>query len=55
MKGEIVKTVRRDMMPLVEKGAMRPHVHATFALSEAAEAHRLVEKGAHFGKVVLTL
>jgi NADPH2:quinone reductase len=30
-------------------------VHETFALAEAAAAHRLMESSAHIGKIVLTL
>ena len=52
-KASIAQTVRRDVLPLVEKGFMRPHVCATFALADAAEAHRLMESGDHLGKVVL--
>lgn len=52
-KAQIVETVARDVLPLVEKGFMRPHVRATFALADAADAHRLMERGEHLGKVVL--
>ena len=34
---------------------MRPHVCATFALADAADAHRMMERGDHLGKIVLTL
>jgi NADPH:quinone reductase-like Zn-dependent oxidoreductase len=29
------------------------HVHATFPLAQAAEAHRLMESGRHVGKILL--
>ncbi len=54
-KAEIVDRVRRDVLPLVERGFMRPHVCATFDLADASEAHRLLENGDHLGKVVLTV
>jgi NADPH:quinone reductase-like Zn-dependent oxidoreductase/predicted SnoaL-like aldol condensation-catalyzing enzyme len=40
---------------LVESGALRPHVHATFPLAEAAEAHALGQTGPIAGKLVLTM
>ncbi len=40
-------------MALWEQGAIRPVVGATFPLSEAAEAHRLIEERKSVGKVVL--
>lgn len=40
---------------LVESGAVRPHVSATFALEEAGKAHELVGSGRTQGKVVLTV
>jgi NADPH:quinone reductase len=54
-KAAIVDKVRRDVLPLIESGSMRPHVCATFGLEAAAEAHRLMERGEHLGKVVLDL
>jgi NADPH:quinone reductase-like Zn-dependent oxidoreductase len=38
---------------LVAEGKLRPHVETTFALDEAAEAHRLGEQGRTRGKIVL--
>ncbi|MCD9145083.1 NADP-dependent oxidoreductase [Streptomyces albireticuli] len=40
---------------LVDAGRIRPHVDATFPLTEAAEAHRLVAAGTARGKIVLTV
>ncbi|MFZ5463195.1 MAG: zinc-binding dehydrogenase, partial [Pseudomonadota bacterium] len=41
--------------PLLEAGAIKPVIHATFPLEQAAEAHRLMESGTHIGKIVLKL
>ena len=32
---------------------MKPLIHATFPLREAAAAHRLMESSEHIGKIVL--
>jgi NADPH:quinone reductase-like Zn-dependent oxidoreductase/predicted SnoaL-like aldol condensation-catalyzing enzyme len=40
---------------LVETGALRAHIEATFPLAEAAEAHALGETGRTTGKIVLTV
>lgn len=40
---------------LVEAGALRAHVEATFPLAEAAKAHALGETGRTTGKIVLTV
>ena len=40
---------------LVESGALRPHISATFPLEEAAHAHELGETGRTQGKLVLTM
>jgi NADPH2:quinone reductase len=39
--------------PLLESGVVKPIVYATFPLREAAEAHRVMESGAHIGKLIL--
>jgi len=52
-KGAIAAAVRQHVWPLIESGQVKPIVHATFPLREAAEAHRVMESGAHIGKLVL--
>ncbi len=53
-KAEIVQGVRDEVWPLVEEGRIRPIVDRRLPMTEAAEAHRLVESNDHFGKVLLT-
>ena len=53
-KAEIVQGVREQVWPLVEAGRIRPIVDRRLPMTEAAEAHRLVESNDHFGKVLLT-
>lgn len=54
-KGAIAEALRREVWPLLEKGAVKPVVHATFPLAEAAAAHALMEESTHIGKIVLTV
>lgn len=42
-----------EVWKFIDAGRLRPVVDRTFALREAAEAHRYLEEGKHFGKVVL--
>ena len=54
-KGAIARAVHEHVWPLIESGAVKPVIHATFPLRAAAEAHRLMESSAHIGKLVLTI
>jgi putative PIG3 family NAD(P)H quinone oxidoreductase len=54
-KGAIAAALRADVWPLLEAGAVKPIVHATFPLREAAAAHRVMEAGTHIGKLVLVV
>ena len=54
-KGAIARAVHAVVWPLLESGAVRVLVHATFPLRDAAEAHRVMESSAHVGKLILTL
>lgn len=54
-KAEIARALRARIWPLLESGAIRPAVHQTFPLAQAAAAHRLMESSQHIGKIVLTL
>ncbi|GAA5081689.1 quinone oxidoreductase family protein [Streptomyces similanensis] len=44
---------RRELWELFERGAVRPVVHAQFALEDAAKAHAAIESRGNLGKVVL--
>ncbi len=52
-KARIVAAVGREVWPLVTAGRIRPVVHACLPLARAADAHRLLESGEVFGKVLL--
>ncbi len=52
-KGEIAAALLREVWPLLERGAVKPIVHTTFPLDQAAAAHRLMESSQHVGKIVL--
>ena len=52
-KAEIVAAVRHDVWPDVERGVVRPIVDRRLPMSQAAEAHRVVEASEHIGKILL--
>ncbi len=49
-KGDLMR-----ILPLLEVGKLKPVVDQVFSLSEAAQAHQLLEERRQFGKVVLTI
>ena len=53
-KAAIAQALQRSIWPLIESGRIRPVVHSHFDAAQAAQAHRLMESGAHVGKIVLT-
>jgi NADPH:quinone reductase-like Zn-dependent oxidoreductase len=53
-KAAIVAAVREHVWPLIESGQVRPIVHRTFPIDQAADAHRELEAGTNIGKVLLT-
>jgi putative PIG3 family NAD(P)H quinone oxidoreductase len=54
-KAAIASALREKVWPLIEAKQIRPIIDRTFPLAEAAEAHRLMESGAHIGKILLTI
>jgi NADPH2:quinone reductase len=54
-KGAIARELEEHVWPLLARGAVRPVVHATYPLRDAASAHRALESGEVIGKVVLTV
>jgi NADPH2:quinone reductase len=53
-KGAIARALEANVWPLLARGDVRPIVHATFPLAQAAGAHRMLESGDVIGKIVLT-
>lgn len=53
-KAAIVADVRERLWPLVSEGAVKPIVGQVIPMSEAASAHRAMEEGSVFGKILLT-
>jgi NADPH2:quinone reductase len=52
-KAQIARELRERVWPLIEAGKIRPVIHRTFPLDEAAQAHALMESSAHVGKIML--
>lgn len=45
--------IRREVMPEVASGAIKPLIHAVYPLREAMAAHELMQGGTHVGKILL--
>lgn len=52
-KGQIIADFEKTVMPLFTNKTIEPLVSDVFPLSEAAQAHKAMEEGSHFGKIVL--
>ena len=53
-KARLARAVEEHVWPWLASGAVRIPVDRRFALAQAGEAHAWLERGAQFGKVVLT-
>ena len=53
-KAAIARALHEKVWPLLEAGTIRPVIHGTFAATQAAQAHALMESNQHIGKIVLT-
>ena len=53
-KAEIAVELKEKVWPLLSNGTIKPIIHSIFPLSQASEAHRLMEQGSHIGKILLT-
>jgi putative PIG3 family NAD(P)H quinone oxidoreductase len=54
-KTRITEEFSQNVLPLFAEGHIEPLIHQVLPLEEVAEAHRIMEASAHFGKIVLTL
>jgi putative PIG3 family NAD(P)H quinone oxidoreductase len=54
-KEQIARALEKQVWPAIAAGDVRPVIYATYPLSQAAEAHRVMEAGHHIGKLVLII
>lgn len=54
-KAKIAQGLRSNVWSLLESGTVRPIIHQTFPLEQAADAHRLMESSNHIGKILLNI
>ncbi|MBA4141872.1 MAG: NAD(P)H-quinone oxidoreductase [Nitrosospira sp.] len=54
-KAQIAQELEQKVWPLLRQGEIRPQIFRVFTLEKAAEAHALMESGAHIGKIVLAI
>jgi len=54
-KAAIAGRLLEKVWPLLNSGRIKPVIHSTFALTEAALAHQLMESSQHIGKIILTV
>ena len=52
-KAELAKSISGKVWPMVTSGQIRPVTDSVFPFSKAADAHRKMESGTHFGKILL--
>lgn len=56
VKAQILSSLVRDVWPKVEDGSMlKPTIFATLPITQAEDAHALLQNGKNIGKVVLTV
>jgi NADPH2:quinone reductase len=55
VKAGIARALEEKVWPLVSAGQVKPQIHATFPLEDAAAGHALMESSAHIGKIMLTI
>jgi NADPH2:quinone reductase len=54
-KAAIAAQLHQQVWPLLEQGRIKPVIHQTFPLEQAAQAHAMMESSAHIGKLMLQL
>ena len=54
-KGAVVAGVREQVWPMFADGRVRPIVHGSIPLPDAAKAHSQLEAGGVIGKILLPL
>lgn len=54
-KAEVMAALQEKVWPLISKGQIKPLLYKSFSLEEARQAHELLTKGEHVGKLALII
>jgi NADPH:quinone reductase len=54
-KAAIANSLCEKVWPLLESGQVKPVIHQTFPIAQAADAHALMESSRHIGKIMLAV
>ena len=52
-KAGIAQALQQQVWPLLAQGSVKPYIYKVFDLSEAAQAHTLMESSQHIGKIMM--
>ena len=55
LKGEIMAALEKQVWPAFSEGRLKPCLHAVLPISEAEQAHDILQRRQNLGKVVLTV
>jgi len=53
-KAELAREVEENVWPKVLNGAFKPVIYKSFPYQDVVAAHKLMESGEHFGKIILS-
>ncbi|WP_206201885.1 NAD(P)H-quinone oxidoreductase [Terasakiella sp. SH-1] len=53
VKSQIAQELKDTVWPLIEAGKVKPVLHSSFDMGDAAQSHVLMESSQHIGKIVL--
>lgn len=54
-KAELARALEETVWPIIARGRFKPVVDRIFPLDEVVDAHRRIDSGEHFGKIILTM
>ena len=54
-KAYLLSEVVKNVWPKIESGAMKPSIYRVLPITEASQAHAILERGENIGKVVLSV
>ena len=55
MKAYILSELVKNVFPKIETGEVKPTIYKVLPITEAEEAHAILQRGENVGKVVLTV